>query len=465
MKYIKNSFLFFIGGLLTFCLLYLALHAHPSFDDLAWPVWVREMGAIETQSFVYTNLNGRILATLVSTLTMAEPLFFEKYKAILFIYILAFLIAIYRFSYITLGIQKGKKEIALSVTAVLTFSYLIIILESSSLFFWLTGTIVYLSTLILFILLLAEIALLYNKTTKQKFNFQFGFMAMLCFTMPLFSEMGVFITMPLLFYLILVDKIKNKFYNYHFIILLFFLSLGMFINYIGSLNRINQLHEVTHNKDIFLSFKIVLTSLKLYITTPNIFGLFIINIAFFLFLYSCNIKKEHIFSIRSPYILLGIGVVTLIFGLFASAFVLGVAPPKRVWNVLLISLQIFCFLAMVVFNNRFQKPRFKQISAGAFVGLITLSIALPTTFRQMLGDVVKGKAKKYDYFMQDRYKNTELAISDTLYLEELKENEIPISIMFNTGAGFAKSTESDYWYYNEYYSKYFGIKAVYPAKK
>ena len=250
---------------------------------------------------------------------------------------------------------------------------------------------------------------------------------------------------------------------FFFLISLFFvLGLSMIINYLGSQTRMTNLEEVTHNKDLFKSFSLLIQSLTHYLFSYYSLSLLFINISIFYFIQLNNINKSSLFGIDSPYVLFILGIVTFLFGLFVSIFILGVEAPQRVWNILIVSMQMFFVSAFVVYKTKNQI----KISYKSFILFLFffISVILPNTFRQITGDLLKGKVFFYNEFMNKQYIYSKENKSDTLYLEKMNSGKIPISIMFKKGTGLAEDARSEDWYYNVFYAKYFKKEIVYPKK-
>ena len=449
----------FLGLILIGILIILSMNSHPSFDDYAWPVWIKEMGWFNTQDFVYHAINGRVLSTLISTLTMTDPGYFLKYKLFCFLFLIIFLMSLYRLTRLMSFNTEKPKSIHFSFFSLVLYSIFLIIPESSSLFFWLTGVIVYSTTLILFFLLLSYFEIVDQninpKIRKKYIYFSLG----ICAIIPLFSELGVFLISPLLIYKIVSTRAKLKEWNLFLISLLLVLCSSMVINYIGSQTRITNLNQVTHNQDFYKSISLLLRSLVNYTTSYHALSLLVINIALFCFIQVNNINKRSLFGVNSPHVLFCLGILTFIFGLFVSIFILGVKAPPRVWNLLIVPMEIFFISAFVVSQHKNEiKFSYKKT---IFIFFFTSSLILPTTLRQICGDLFKGKVFFYNRFMNRQYVYSKECKSDTLHLKKIESIKKPMSMMFKQGAGFAQNSKSDDWYYNVYYAKYFKKQIVY----
>ncbi len=461
MQQIFNTRVFYLITIIVFYSMgYLAFHVHPSFDDYAWPVFIRERGILETQRFAYTELNGRYFSTIISTLTMSEFYFHVKYKFFIFSYIILYFIAIYRFSSIVLISSNTKKNKSTIITTagVLAFIILLIIPESSSMYFWLTGSIVYLSTVIIFLFFISELEIYYTNYDNTK-NTSFVIICILLFAIPLFSEIGYFTVLPILIYQTVLKIFKYKNWDLKIIFTLFLMTIAMLINYYGSKIRMEKLNILTHNLDFKNAILITYHFICNFLISTQFIILITGNIILHLFLKQYNIRRTAILSITSFIPFIVIGIITFSLSYYTSALILGVNPPKRVLNLLYITFQIFITMAMVVYNSK----KIENSSNSIYITIIVLVIAclLPSNFRQMIGDILKGKAKNYDIFMQKRYETTMKAQTDTVFLDDINYIDKPISIMFNTGGDLTKSKLHSNWYYNEYYSKLFNIKSVY----
>jgi hypothetical protein len=462
MKINFNTIISLLGLILISMLITLALNSHPSFDDYAWPVLIKEMGWLNTQNYVYHSFNGRVLSTFSSTLIMTDPNFFIKYKLFGLLFLLSFLIGLFKLITLMINKEQQLKKIHFSFFSIVLFSVFIIIPDSSSLFFWLTGVIVYFTTLILFLLLLSCFEIIDQNNNPKIMKRHIYFSIIICASIPLFSEMGVFLISPLLIYKICFERYKLKKWNLFLLSLIFVLGFSMVINYLGSQTRMTNLKEVTHNQDLFKSFSLLIQSLTNYLFSYYSLSLLFVNISIFYFIQLYNVKKNSLFGIDSPYILMMLGIVTFVLGLFVSIFILGVEAPQRVWNILIVSMQFFFISAYVVYKTKNEiKISYKRF---IMIFFFFISMTLPNTFRQMTGDLLKGNVFFYNKFMNKQYEYSKKNKTDTLYLEKIKSTKLPISIMFKKGTGLAEDSKSEDWFYNVFYAKYFKKKIVYPKK-
>ena len=123
MKINFNTIISFFGLILISMLITLALNSHPSFDDYAWPVWIKEMGWLNTQSYVYHSVNGRVLSTLLSTLMMTNPYYFLKYKLYGLFFLLSFMIALFKLIELMINKEQHLKKLHFSFFSIVLFSF------------------------------------------------------------------------------------------------------------------------------------------------------------------------------------------------------------------------------------------------------------------------------------------------------------------------------------------------------
>ena len=183
--------------------------AQPQMDDFSW-FYVKEVyvsgSFVDTQWYFYELVNGRIFATLISTLLMSKSVlkFYPFFVVFLNVSFFACLFIVFRFF-------ASKKRVL--DTLFITVAFLLFFLSFSEFptpfFYWLTGNIVYqLSTIL--ILASALFYLMYLKNTEKKILLIL-FVAAGSASVLLFEYSFVIILiLSFIIYLLMYDGLTNK---------------------------------------------------------------------------------------------------------------------------------------------------------------------------------------------------------------------------------------------------------------
>ena len=416
-----SLYIFIVYAILVISIVYLTNFINPIEDDFFWGIWGKQYGIWGVQEFVYLHFNGRFISTFLSTLVFSADNWLLIYRTIPLVLLISFTII----SFFIFKRILGNKNY--NTILILSFSFVFLLLfklpQSSSFLYWMTATMVYTLSYIFSLLL---IFLLFNQT---KFKYLVFIPALLLGGTSEITAMGVLFILILI---LIVKYIETKKIDYFIIIILVTLAVSTFTNIYsnGSVNRAGNLDKFQPNVNLFS--EIIKTELKL---CSYIFDWFflspLIGLIYFISKYitvKINCTK------KSKYVQL-IGLILLIFVLIIPATIaLKHVPPRRVWNLNYCFFISAYFYLLLLFNPELKyvvKSFDKKIKYLEFfsIGILCAGLLFQSSFRMQIGDIYKGRAKKYSGEVSNWYKSASNLNNDscTLYLPK----EIPISIVFD----------------------------------
>ena len=134
-------FLMILGAIITGFLIFGAMNSVPLLDDYSWPFSINlGEGYLGAQTLFYEKVNGRILATFISTILMNNVWFYSLYSVSLVFFIVLSSSLLYK---IIRKLFDLEGWIAFSLALVLNLFFIANSPQLSTQFFWLTGVLVY----------------------------------------------------------------------------------------------------------------------------------------------------------------------------------------------------------------------------------------------------------------------------------------------------------------------------------
>ncbi|MFM7681123.1 MAG: hypothetical protein ACKO7P_00035 [Bacteroidota bacterium] len=390
-----------------------SLFVSPQMDDYSW-FYVKEIYANDSfwtsQLYFFTNVNGRIIATLISSILMSRELL-ASYNFIVLILNVSFVLAL---TYLIKHFVKTKTN-RIYVTTIFILVFLALIKQPQSFFYWLSGMVVYqISTVFIIISLLLYLKIISKKGTKLDFVILIivSNSAILLFE---FSFFVLIIALSIIFWL----NNEKTVYNWITLILVIILLLSFFlINLNAPGNFIKTLQYGTSRAyDWSAALNYVMNYFMLIIATKNI----LILSAWILFLFFMPIHfNERKNSISQSFLLMIISFGFILSINFLYFYRLGVPTPDRVENF-----NLFWFLISFSIGFIFLKPTLKQnlknykpLSAAHFLfaGILVL---YSYNFRLVLSDLVRGRSYNYTQQIKTRVQNIDACNEEICYVKPI----------------------------------------------
>lgn len=379
--------------------------AQPQMDDFSW-FYVKEVyvsgSFVDTQWYFYELVNGRIFATLISTLLMSKSVlkFYPFFVVFLNVSFFACLFIVFRFF-------ASKKRVL--DTLFITVAFLLFFLSFSEFptpfFYWLTGNIVYqLSTIL--ILASALFYLMYLKNTEKKILLIL-FVAAGSASVLLFEYSFVIILiLSFIIYLLRYDGLTNKRKTLVTVLFAFILiALAFAFNLFAPGNTIKSVQYSAKENHNFLVSITQSFSFFLHLFSPRkIVYLLIWCVVLISFPFNiAPVKKSKIISL----LFFGVAFFYFVAMNFIYFYKLGKPTPLRVDNFNLFWFFIFLSIS-IVFIQPFVEPIVAQSTNPlsrllySVVPLFAIIYLSSFTNRQIASDFFTGKSYGYKKQMTKR---------------------------------------------------------------
>jgi hypothetical protein len=400
-KYIVSAEIIF--SIIVIILIILpAFYVHPQLDDYSWPYVVKHTNSFfENQTLWYNQVNGRVFASFLSTILMSGWNFVLVYKLGVII-ILGFFISSLIFTFCK--ILKIKFHLGLFISTLFGYYILLNLPQTSTFFYWLTGSIVYVLSFIFSSLFLLSSFQIYQKIlcdemikNREKFLILFyGINAILFYEL---SFIFIFSLWGLIFILLLKIKKSNKFFVTTIIVFFSFFCLNIFApgNTIKSEEYAvsENVHSLTFLMEGFYS--ILIGSL----TITKIFSFFFVG--FLIILFRLNINLSFTLFQNKSNLFLGLIIFNFSVPNILYMYKIGALTPERSQNFIL-SINTLLFI-MFLFSLNISKIKIKKLKT-IYISMLTcflLICFLPNNVRFLLGDIKSKRFMRYDAQFQNRY--------------------------------------------------------------
>jgi hypothetical protein len=431
-----NSFKSRLGFLLPFIIIFpfaiISFFNHPALDDWWYAEVYKQYGFAGAQHYWYTHYTARFFSNVLMTL---EPLSFgwvEGHKIMPIVFI-ALLLSV--FFYVSKVFFKNHASSKAILPLCFTATYLLIQRDYFEAIYWLSANVVYQYTMLYFMLhltLVYEIYFLKQSTSIKK-------------TVAIMLAIAIVGSNETLGGLILAEAIVLLYYSHKksrlktFSILL---TTAVILSWIimfmarGNWDKIKvATGEHLYTFDLFLAVKHSLISAgyySLFLMGQMFFWcLVVLSIPVFNYLFKSSFKLVKSFHLAIASAVCFLLAFTIY---FISIYPTGILiPPLRVTNVAM----VFLFSGIVL-GLTFLTEKFTTLESGIrhlnkyryllMTACILTAIIGRTQYRQLLNDLLSGKASSYNKAMYSRY-NAIKNHSDTTTLLVPKIIDVPRSIV------------------------------------
>ncbi len=416
----KIIIVLFILALIPF--LILCLYSEPSGDDYVYALKLAKGSFMDVQIHEYLHWGSRYTATAV---LIANPIhfgWFGGYNVICMLMIVFLIIAsFYLFFYMTCNYK-----LSILLTAFFCFTYLFMLPNVCSAFYWLPGSATY---HLANILSLFFIAFLFKVDRSGSLLFHKIFLFILIFLIIGCNEVSMVYLDILVFILFIYSYYTQKKIN--------LLYLGLFL-WAGALTLFILTAPGNSARSGSFSGYLLLSSISMSLRKSAVMFIRYGIISFFInFLVFYNVrdqlKKLNFKFLQLPfYFYLILFFVLLFLGSFPSLFTLGIYPPLRTVNVIFFMMLLF----VMIFNYKLVTgPLLSQIKLSPLVSVVILVIVvlgysfsirnknvleLTNNVYTAYNDLLNGSASQYKKEIGSRYLQIQQSKEDTVYVEPLR---------------------------------------------
>lgn len=399
-----------------------SLFVSPQMDDYSW-FYVQEKYANDSfwasQTYFYKYVNGRVFATLISSVLMCKELLNAYNLIVLSVNISFFILLIY----IIKQLVKSKTD-SIYITAIFLLSFLAYIKEPQSYLYWLSGMIVYqISTVFILISILLYLKLL-RKESNNIDLILFIIVSSCSILIFEFSFPVIILAVSVIFWL----NTEKTTRNWRILILIsILLTIFFLLNLNAPGNLIKSLQygsSKAHNLEETASY--LIQNIKA-ITTPKKALILSAWICFLLFM-PISLKERKNGSKEGLLVILISFVYLLVLNLFYF-YKIGSPSPYRVDNF-----NLFWFLVIFSAGFLFLKPSIiEKLSKIKFKNNLHFIFAVflayySYNFRHILSDIIRGKSYSYYQQIKNRAEIINSCNEDICYVKPI--TNLPKTIIY-----------------------------------
>jgi hypothetical protein len=385
----------------------LAFFSHPAYDDFCNTVQQLKMGVLERQAFIYHNFDGRYFAVATGNLNPLRFVSFGGYKMLgLLIIVLTFL-SIYAF--VAALLKNSSRIDKLLVSAFLMALFSNQVPEVTELYYFMTGLIVYQVPTILTMLFLA-VAI---RSTAYSGGARRALTALGCVLASAVvgsNETSMLILAMIIAVVAFYGWLNRAEYRWQWTIFLIvtMISAAVVIFAPGNAVRASLLPTGQHRLVYSLGMSLRQEVAFLSIWFSNF--AFILSTILFIptaarFTDFLPFKKTRI----HPLIMTGILLMLVFIGLFPAYWTMGMMGQHRTISTVYFFFLIGWFINIVVWVD-YLKRKFDfaaaELPAYVYVigvAVILVNLGLANNTRVAVGDLVRGRAYRYDRAVTERY--------------------------------------------------------------
>jgi hypothetical protein len=431
-------------------------YAHPLLDDYSWPYVLSTTGSfIDTQILFYNTVNGRVLATLLSSFFLNPQTFFITNKIGLILYLSLFFLCFLLF---ISSLINGKFHNKIVVLGLSSFSLVMVFPILSTQFFWLTGVVVYQSAF-MFTLLFVYMSLVLFKSINDKTQLKNTFFLLYLFVQVLsilFFEMSFIVISFFMFYAF-IQVILNRQYGKAIFINIVVVLAGLLINIKAPGNAIKEVQYSSLIQKYDLSYSI-LNSLKIFLKlvfSLKFLLILIPHLLLLLYLIKEEIKTKLILNLPST-IYIAMIPATFIGYHFTYSFMLGKSMPPRAENYVYLVCEVLLLLCTISLSQSYKLKKallsfhFTRVYMAFFLFTLIL-IIFPSGLRLIYGDLIHGRASEFSRTMHERYKLVKHCDEKICYVDVVKNP--PKSILYQD---LPQDSTSGNSFFNHQFAHYYG---------
>jgi len=431
-NYKKISGFIFENGILLFLILsvlpflILTYFVHPSWDDFEYAGIASKNGFFQSQYIWYFTWSGRYFSQ--AFLSSLNPMILGSiagYKILTFIFILAFIFAVY----LTVSeIASGCLNVKQKLIGTLSFCYLFVYgLPTSSLaLYWMASSVIYqLANILMIILAYYYIGFLRGESVSKK--------TLLIISLLIFAIIGcneVSMVMTVLFFTgsFIYNTIVSKSINKNLLIFAVVAVVSFLIVYLSPGNSYRLSTNPDSHQLLFSIKNSAIDLIKFIIYRLYDLPLILFTVLFISF-YMKFILNKKLWSntvIINPFYSVSIYFLAMFSGIFVSYWSLGTSTPYRTLNVIYFIFLAGWFINIIIILNYINiKKRLPENAVPEYViALLCIAVFIsfmkePNTVKTAYKDLKNGSASLFNTELYIRYDKIRSSSEDTVIIDSL----------------------------------------------
>lgn len=380
------------------------VHSHPLLDDYSL-LYAAHLGEsfLGGQILFYMQVHGRILATLLSSLLMHESVIQVLYRPFLLVFAALFIAILYR-SFRTIG--RMGPAMALLSGLVFVFCTFLMTRQPSTMYFWLSGVIVYQAAFILTVccwILLHQTSLSHDHLDGMSIGKRMSIIVLgVCAVQ--FFELSALSLAPLAAVGAIASfRKRSRMETAFWAVFLLSIAVSFALNVFAPGNAIRAVQYAGQRTtgDLTHSFLSTLSAMGSFALSARVVPVLLLLTMTFP-LASGSALRKGITAIHPAFHIAFMFWILFSFH-FIYLFKLGGIPPYRVINFMNALLLFHTVLLGVSISARCSWAGLRTGGIELLTSIVLLSmLAMPSMLRTIYGDLIHGRMSSYDAQMNSR---------------------------------------------------------------